>query len=124
MGVCVVAELRGKRVLVIEDSPVVAEFAAEALASLGCEVVGPARNMAVARELANSAEVDVALVDVRIRGEKSFAVCPILNRRGVPFVLTSGYADWAVPQEWAGRPQLPKPYKVKDLEVALLRAVE
>jgi CheY-like chemotaxis protein len=49
----VVAELRGKRVLVIEDSPVVAEFVAEALESLGCEVVGPARNMAVARELAD-----------------------------------------------------------------------
>jgi DNA-binding NtrC family response regulator len=119
----VVVDLRGKRVLVIEDSPVVAEFAAEALETLGCEVVGPARNMAVARELSDSGRADVALVDVRIRGEKSFAVCEILNRRGVPFVLTSGYADWAVPQEWAGRPQLPKPYKLQDLQAALLRAL-
>lgn len=116
-------ELRGIRVLVIEDSPVVAEFASEALDILGCELVGPARNMAVARELAQDGQIDVALVDVRIRGEKSFAVCEILSRRGVPFVLTSGYADWGVPEEWRARPQLPKPYKVQDLEAALLRAL-
>jgi hypothetical protein len=50
-------------------------------------------------------------------------VCEILKRRGVPFVLTSGYADWAVPEEWRGRPQLRKPYMVHDLEAALLRAL-
>ena len=45
------AELSGKRILVVEDSPVVAPFTAEILAELGCEVVGPAPNLAAARML-------------------------------------------------------------------------
>ena len=117
------AELKGRRVLVVEDSPVVAPFAESLLEMLDCTVVGPATSMAAARESAEADPIDVALVDVRIRGEKSFAICEILSRRGVPFVLTSGYADWAVPEEWQSRPQLPKPYKIDDLEEALLRAL-
>ena len=46
------ARLKGRRILVVEDSPVVGPFTAELLADLGCEVVGPAPNMAAARELA------------------------------------------------------------------------
>ena len=41
----------GRRILVIEDSPVVAPFTVDVLEELGCEVVGPAPNMAAAREL-------------------------------------------------------------------------
>jgi CheY-like chemotaxis protein len=116
-------KIAGRRILVIEDSPVVAPFTQAVLEELGCEVVGPAGNMAVARELAEQDGIDAALIDVRIRGEKSYPICEILNRRGVPFVLTSGYAEWGVPAEWRDRPQLPKPYKVADLEAALLEAL-
>jgi len=43
--------LNGRRILVIEDSPVVSPFTVDILAELGCMVVGPAPNMAVAREM-------------------------------------------------------------------------
>ena len=117
------SKLAGLRILIVEDSPVVAPFAEAMLEVLGCEVVGPAGNMAAARELAEDAELDVALIDIRIRGEKSFPLCEILDRRGVPFVLTSGYADWGVPDEWRDRPRLPKPYNMDDVRGALLEAV-
>lgn len=88
----------------------VAPFTADLLAELGCEVVGPAPNMAAARELAESEEFDAALMDIHIRGERVFPLCEILDSKGVPFVLTSGYADWQVPDKWADRPRLQKPY--------------
>jgi CheY-like chemotaxis protein len=112
-------ELTGRRILVIEDSPVVAPFAAEALAELGCEVVGPAPNMASAREMVEAGGFDGALVDVHIRGERAFPLCELLAAKGVPFVLTSGYADWAVPDKWDDRPRLQKPYTINQIEQAL-----
>lgn len=115
------SELSGKKIFLVEDSPVVSNFGEEVLDELGCVVVGPAANLASARELAESADMDAAIVDVRIRGDKSFGICDILDTRGVPFVLTSGYADWPVPEKWERVPQMPKPYKLEDVEAVLIK---
>lgn len=112
-------QLSGRLILVVEDSPVVAPFTEDLLEELGCIVVGPAPTMADARVLAQDEDIDAAIVDIRIRGDKSFPICEILASRGIPFVLTSGYADWTIPKEWQDRPQLPKPYKLEDVELAL-----
>ena len=115
------SELAGRRILLVEDSPVVGPFTQGLLEELGCEVIGPAANMAVARELAESEDLDAAIVDIRIRGEKAFPICEILGSRNIPFVLSSGYADWPTPEKWQNRPQLPKPYTIEDIEVTLLQ---
>ena len=111
--------LKGKRILLVEDSPVVAPFTAELLDELGCEMVGPAPNMASARELVENEQFDAALMDVRIRGDRSFAICDMLDDRGIPFVFTSGYADWQLPEKWHDRPRLQKPYTIEQIEEAL-----
>jgi CheY-like chemotaxis protein len=113
------AELSGRRILLVEDSPVVAPFTADILGDLGCEVVGPAPNMAAARELVDEEAFDAAIMDVHIRGERVFPLCELLEERGIPFLLTSGYADWAMPEQWEDRPRLQKPYTMGDIEQAL-----
>lgn len=115
-------DLAGRRILIVEDSPVVAPFTADLLADLGCDVVGPAPNMAAARELAEGASFDAAIMDVHIRGERVFPLCELLEAKDVPFVLTSGYADWTMPRKWEDRPRLQKPYTIEDVE-AVLRQV-
>jgi CheY-like chemotaxis protein len=112
-------ELSGRRILIVEDSPVLAPFTADVLEELGCEVVGPAPNMAVAREMVDAGEFDAALMDVHIRGERVFSLCDVLAAKGVPFVLTSGYADWTMPEKWDDRPRLQKPYTIEQVEEAL-----
>ena len=112
-------DLSNRRILVIEDSPVVAPFTADVLADLGCEVVGPAPNMATARELAETEEFDAAILDIHIRGERVFSICEVLEARKIPFILTSGYADWQVPDKWRDRPRLQKPYTIDQVEQAL-----
>ena len=94
-------------------------FTADLLGELGCEVVGPAPNMAAARELIEEDDFDAALMDVHIRGERVFPLCEMLEERGVPFVLTSGYADWQIPDKWQDRPTLQKPYTYEQVEQAL-----
>jgi DNA-binding response OmpR family regulator len=111
--------IRGRRILVIEDSPVVAPFTADVLGDLGCEVLGPAPSMAAARELIENEEFDAAIVDVHIRGERAFPLCEALAAKDVPFVLTSGYGDWQTPDKWLDRPRLLKPYTIDQVEAVL-----
>lgn len=107
-----------KRVLLVEDSPVVAPFTADLLGELGYTVVGPAPNIASARKLIETEQLDAAVMDVHIRGERVFSMCEMLDVRGVPFILTSGYADWQIPDKWMTRPRLQKPYTIGDVEAA------
>ena len=97
----------------------VGPFTVDMLGDLGCDVVGPAPNMAAARALVDAGAFDAALMDVHIRGERVFPLCELLDARGIPFVLTSGYADWHMPDKWQDRPRLQKPYTVDQVEEAL-----
>ena len=111
--------LEGRRILVVEDSPVVGPFTADMLQELGCEVVGTAPNMAAARQLVEAGGFDAALMDIHIRGERVFPLCEILDAKGIPFVFTSGYADWHMAEKWNDRPRLQKPYTLEKVESAL-----
>ena len=117
-------DLTGKRVLVVEDSPVIAVDCERMLEEWGCTVVGPTGSMATAIELSEQEELDAAIVDVNIRGGKAFPLLKILERRGIPFLLASGYADWSMPDEWADRPRLPKPYKPEALRDRLTEILQ
>jgi CheY-like chemotaxis protein len=111
--------LAGRRILVVEDSPVVGPFTVDLLADLGCKVVGPAPTMASGRELVGQGEFDAALMDVHIRGERVFPLCEMLRAKNIPFVFTSGYADWHMADKWEDRPRLQKPYTIDQIEAAL-----
>ena len=97
----------------------VGPFTADMLDDLGCEVIGPAPNMAAAREMVLAGGFDAALMDVHIRGDLVFPLCDILASKGVPFILTSGYADWQSAEKWRDRPRLQKPYTIDQVEKAL-----
>jgi CheY-like chemotaxis protein len=90
------------------------------LCDMGCVVVGPATTMAPALEMAGEERLDAALVDLNIRGGKAFPVLRILRDRSIPFLLTSGYADWSMPEDWQDVPRLAKPYTPNQLREALL----
>ena len=104
------AELEGLRVLLVEDLPVVAMATGQMLEELGCVTVGPAPNFAAALELIEAGEYDAAIVDLNIRGEKSFRLLKLLDERQVPYLISSGYADWSMPEDRVDRPRLPKPF--------------
>ncbi len=103
------------RVLVVEDSPVIAMATEDMLRAFGHVPLGPVGNMADALALAENEEMDAAIVDLNIRGTKAFSLLNILERRGIPFLIVSGYADWKMPDEWAGRARLQKPFSETQL---------
>ena len=59
-------ELRGRRVLIVEDEFLIALDIEDALAELGCEVLGPVPTVAEAMRLAEPGRCDLAVLDVRL----------------------------------------------------------
>ena len=115
--------LQGKKVLIVEDEALITMLFEDMLSDFGCDVVGPAMNVRQAMDVAGSAEIDVAVLDVNLNGESSFPVAALLASRGVPFVFSSGYGATALPPEWQDRPTLPKPFtsdEVADVLAGLL----
>ena len=103
--------LAGRKVLVVEDSPVVAEATDQMLCDMGCVVVGPATTMAPALEMAGEERLDAALVDLNIRGGKAFPVLRILRDRSMLVKKADPF-----PVE----PRLAKPYTPNQLRESLL----
>lgn len=118
------AKLASRRILVVEDSPVIGIVLQDMLQDFGCVVVGPAGNMAVALELSAGKELDAAILDINIRGGKIYPVATTLAERGIPFLLASGYADWTLPPEFEDRPRLVKPFSPEEVEGKLAALFE
>jgi CheY-like chemotaxis protein len=109
----------GLRILIVEDSPVIALAIEDMLHALGHVPLGPVGNMASALEMARTGQMDAAVVDLNVRGTKTFALLKILDDRNVPFLIISGYADWKMPNEWLARPRLQKPFSERQLREKL-----
>jgi CheY-like chemotaxis protein len=115
-------KLDGLKVLVIEDETIVAMLLEQMLEELNCEVAGVAGQVTAATELARSIDVDVAILDMNLAGQKVDPVARALAERQVPFVFASGYGEDGLTPEWRGRPVLPKPFRLDQLRDALAAA--
>lgn len=108
--------LTGCRILVVEDELLIAMIIEETLQDLGCVVVGPVARLDAALQLAKDETLDAAILDVSIRGGKVYPVAEQLLARGVPFMLASGYGEWALPDAFRAQPRLTKPFTPQRLE--------
>jgi DNA-binding response OmpR family regulator len=84
--------LAGIRLLLAEDSWIIAEALKEVLQHHGAKVAGPVSTVADARRLANDGLFDAAVFDVNLRGELATELIVELAGRGVEIVVLSGYS--------------------------------
>jgi two-component SAPR family response regulator len=110
-----VNDLTGCRVLVVEDEALIAFEIENILEALGCEIVGPVSTLETGLQLVQDAAVDAAILDVTVRGGKIYPVAEQLLARNIPFVLASGYEDWALPDTLRDFPRLTKPFTTAEL---------
>jgi CheY-like chemotaxis protein len=80
-----------RNVLILEDEPFIAMMLEDELASLGIHVVGPVNNLKSAILLAETSELDGALLDLNINGSYATEVADRLRAREVPFIFVTGY---------------------------------
>jgi CheY-like chemotaxis protein len=107
--------LNGKVVFIVEDDELSALTMKDFVEGLGCEVVGHARTLEQALALAAQSEFDIALLDIDLDGETSYALAQWLALREVPFVFTTGKAEGG-PAWCRDRPRVLKPFSGTLLE--------
>ncbi len=111
--------LEGRRVLVVEDEMLVAMNLEDMLGDLGIVVVGPAMRIDAALELAQTAVIDAAVLDINLHGGRSYPVAEVLRRRGVPFLFATGYGHVEDGSSFSDVPTLAKPYRSTELAATL-----
>lgn len=103
--------LAGRRILVVEDEPLVAMLIEDLLLELGCEVVGPASTLEIAREYAAAGGLDGALLDVNLGDREVYPLADELIARRTPFVFVTGYGSHGHPAAYRDHPTIQKPFR-------------
>jgi CheY-like chemotaxis protein len=116
----------GGSVFLVEDEVMIRMMVADMLEELGYSVVAEAGEISEAIRLAQSAQFDLAILDVNVNGKVISPVAELIDSRNIPFVFATGYGSSGLPEEYRDRPALQKPFQVETLgrmiEVALKRA--
>jgi CheY-like chemotaxis protein len=110
----------GQRILVAEDSYLLAEVIGDHLRDWGMEPVGPVSRLEEACQLAHQGALDGAVLDVKLGDALSLPVAWSLRMRGIPFVFLTGYsANSRIPVAFREVPLIEKPFAAEDLKKAL-----
>lgn len=116
--------LAERHVLVVEDDYLIAAALAEELADRAAVVIGPAPSVERALILVDGAgQLDLAVLDVNLRGEEVYPVADVLAGKGIPFVLVTGYDRHAIPDRYRQGLILEKPVETSAVLSALRRLV-
>lgn len=113
--------LEDLRVLVVEDDYVVADALRFLIEGFGGRVTTIAPNIERALEALAAATVDVAVLDINLRGTSVAPFADHLRARGVPFVFLTGYGDGdMLPEHLRDHPRFHKPVQPEPLVQALV----
>ena len=115
---------RGRlRALLVEDEPLIALMIEDMLEDIGVEVARWAATLSDALAAAEEADIDVALLDINLKGEQSFPAAETLRKRGKPFLFVTGYGALGMHGTDFDTIVLQKPFTADDLRAALARIV-
>ena len=110
----------GLRLMVAEDEFHVLLLVEDLLETLGCQVAERASSLAQAVACAKTCEVDAALLDINLGGERIYPAAEILRGRKIPLVFATGYGPQGVEPAWRDCAILQKPFLIEQLERTLV----
>ena len=116
------SDLKGVRVLVVEDTWHVAKALKSWLERLEMLVIGPTSTTAEARRLIAANNPRLALVDMNLKHEMAGDLIDELHAQGTPVIVVSGYAVPAVAKEKVVA-CLQKPFSGDELVTAMRAAL-
>jgi CheY-like chemotaxis protein len=111
------------KVLVVEDEPILAFVMEDIIKGLGYEVIAKTAALSEAKQVASSIEVDLAILDINLYGEKSYIVAEILLTRGIPFIFVTGSRGDTMPASLGHAAKLTKPISSSDVARAISEAM-
>ena len=110
-------------ILIVEDEPLIAMMLEDFLLSLGYEVRATCESVGEALQAVATADFDLAILDVNLKGESVWPVAAELRDRGIPFIIASGGHVDPPPAEFASVPMIDKPYTIDRVTPALEAAL-
>lgn len=113
---------QAKRILVVEDEPMIRMLLEDMLGELGYIVAAEAARIEEALEATKNADFDLAILDANLNGQPASPVADALVTRGTPFVFATGYGE--VPKPYRDRPMLTKPFQMTGLKQMLKSALD
>ena len=111
-------------VLLVEDEVMIRMMVADMLEELGYSVAAEAGDINDAIHLAQSAEFDIAILDVNVNGKVISPVAEAISARNRPFIFATGYGAQGLPEEFRDRPTLQKPFQMESLAAVLQQALK
>ena len=113
---------RRRRVLVVEDEVIIGMLIEDMLQELGYEVAALSTHLDQAVNLARTADIDFAVLDLNLNGHMSYPVADALRARGVPHIFATGYGAKILVPPYTGTPTLQKPFHLAELRRILADA--
>jgi two-component sensor histidine kinase len=111
--------LSGKRLLVVEDEPLVSLDLMACIEDADGIVVGPTGNQKDALGLIEIESIDAAVLDANLHGKPVDQIAAALTQRNVPFVFVSGHSREGLPAAFAKAPLVSKPFSHQQIIDAL-----
>ena len=112
--------LSGHNILVVEDDPLVLFDICQHLRSLGAYVTSAYR-LPEALQFAGAPGLTAAILDHKLSSADTSAVCAILERRQIPFVVYTGYPN--LHGACSKGELIQKPASVETLVAAMMAAI-
>lgn len=111
-----------RKVLVIDEEPIIGGLIANEVLRLGLEYVGPAYDFATALHIIENKDerIDAALVDITLAELSAFDLCHALHKRGVRFAFASEEATEIGPP-WRYCPHIRKPFTKEKIAFVLTK---
>jgi len=109
----------GRRVLIVEDEPMLAFVLQELLQEDGFVIAGVAARLEPAMAIIESGTCDAAVLDANLAGVSAGPAAAALAARGLPYIVLSGYSPDQLPDVFSGALHLQKPCRPERLLEAL-----
>lgn len=113
--------LRHGRVLIVEDDYFIATELAAGFERAGIRILGPVPSLAKALAVVEREQLDAAVLDINLDGEKVYEVADALIARGLPVVFVTGYDRPSIPARYSEVPLCLKPVNSERVVEALRR---
>ena len=110
-----------RRILIVEDDYFIANDLASGFTAAGLRIVGPVPSLAKALAMVEAENLDGAVLDVNLNGEKVYEVADALIGREIPVVFVTGYDRPSLPSRYRDVPLCVKPVRGEKVIEALRR---
>jgi DNA-binding response OmpR family regulator len=109
----------GRRILVVDDEPLISSMIADWLLELEYDVAGPVNNAPDALHIAELKPLDAALLDVTLGAGDSFSLAEALLAKGVAVAFITGRDAHSMPDRFKQAPLLGKPFDFEAMKVLI-----